>query len=211
MFNDGSGSLLLRICLERQQRTGVPAGKLAAFQQLAHIGAESEQAQAVCHGRARFADARGGFLLRHLIVFHQGLVALGLFDGVEILALQVFDQRQLGHLAVVCFNDDGGHLLKSCDARGAPAALAGDDLIVAGGKLSHGQRLKNAVLANGIGEIVQRGFVEIFTRLIAVGFDLGNGKIKTVARVGFERGVAEQRAETFAEPAVCTCHNEAPF
>ena len=86
---------------------------------------------------------------------------------------------------------------------GAPAALARDDLIVAGRKAADRQRLDNAVLADGIGQILQSLFIEVAARLIGVGFDLRDGEVEVVGRVGAQGGVAQQCAEPLAEPAVC--------
>ena len=61
--------------------------------------------------------------------------------------------------------------MQARDARGAPAALSGDDLIVAGRKAADRQRLDDAVLADGIGEILQSVFVKVVARLIGVGLD----------------------------------------
>ena len=51
------------------------------------------------------------------------------FERIEVLALDVLDQRHrdrgfVGHAA-----DDGGNFVQARDLRGAPAALAGDDLV----------------------------------------------------------------------------------
>ena len=146
-----------------------------------------------------------------MVVVHQRFVALGFFDGVKVFALEVFDERELGHLAVIRLDDDGGHFGKTGDARGAPAALARDDLIVAGRKAADRQRLDNAVLADGIGQILQSLFIEVAARLIGVGFDLRDGEIEVVGRVGAQGGVAQQRAEPLAEPAVCICHGNFSF
>ena len=105
-----------------------------------------------------------------MVVVHQRFVALGFFNGVKVFALEVFDERELGHFAVVRLDDDGGHFGKTGDARGAPAA-----------------------------------------RLIGVGFDLRDGEVEVVRRVGAQGGVAQQRAEPLAEPAVCICHGNFSF
>ena len=49
--------------------------------------------------------------------------------------------------------------------------LAGNDLIVAGRKAANCQRLNDAVLTNGIGEVLQSVFVKVVARLIGVGLD----------------------------------------
>ena len=58
------------------------------------------------------------------------LERLGLFDRVEVFALNVFDDRQLGHLPVVDLADQDGHLPPIGGLGGTQAALAGDQFVV---------------------------------------------------------------------------------
>ncbi len=58
----------------------------------------------------------------------QPAVGLGLFERRQILALQVFDECYLERLGIGERADDDRHLVQSDPLRGAPAALAGDQL-----------------------------------------------------------------------------------
>ena len=58
----------------------------------------------------------------------QLLIALGLLDRVEVLALDILDQRDLGGRGVVEIADDRRDSVQLRPLRRAPAPLAGDDL-----------------------------------------------------------------------------------
>ncbi len=72
--------------------------------------------------------------------------ASGRLDRVEILALEVLDQRELELVAVGELADDGRDALEPGRWRGPQPALAGDEL-VAVDRLGHEDRLEDAVLA----------------------------------------------------------------
>ena len=74
-----------------------------------------------------------------------------LVDGVEILALQVLDHRQLEDALVVEVEHPRGNLVELGLDAGAQPALAGDELVAH----AHGpdqDRLEHAVLAERIGQ-----------------------------------------------------------
>ena len=125
----GEADLLLGVG-ERQQRARLAGGELPLAQQLPHLLRQAQQAERVGDGGAGLADAGGDLLLGQAELLLQGGVGLGLFQRVQVAALEVLDQGQLEQLAVV------GHLrarprgpLQARPAGGAPAALAGDDRV----------------------------------------------------------------------------------
>jgi hypothetical protein len=92
-------------------------------------GGQVQQAQQVAGGAARTAHGLRGLLVRELELVDQALQALRLFERVEVLALDVLDQRHhrggfVGHLL-----DEHRHLVQPGQPGGAEAALAGDDLV----------------------------------------------------------------------------------
>ena len=153
----------------------------------------------VGHGGAGLAHPLGCLLLRHAVLLHQNLVALGLLDGIQILPLEVLNHGQLHGLAVIGFDDHGGHLRQSGHTGGTPAPLTGDDLIVPGLQLPHRQRLDDAVLTNGISQIGQRVGVEQLAGLRGTGFHLADGQHQTALFiVQLHHVVAHQSAEALA-------------
>ena len=61
---------------------------------MADLLRQRQQAQAVGDGAAAFSQLFGGRFLRQAIFFNQLVAALSYLDGIQVLALQVFDQRQ---------------------------------------------------------------------------------------------------------------------
>ena len=82
-----------------------PAESLPLQQQVHRVG-QGQQAQGVGHGGAGLAHPLGDLLLGEAVLLHQGAVAGGLLNGVQILPLEVFNQAQLHHRAVVRLDDD---------------------------------------------------------------------------------------------------------
>ena len=133
------------------------------------------------------------------MLLEQHPVAPGLLDGVEVLALEVFDQGQLHGLAVVGLDHEHGDFIQSRQPRGAPAALTGDDLIVFPRQLPHRQRLQDAVGRDGIGQGLQGLVVEARAGLLRVGLHPLDGDL---LHAGAGRGrlkVTQQGAESFAQ------------
>ena len=84
-------------------------------------GRQLEQAQRVGHDRAALAHFGRHFLLLELELLDELRVALGLFNRVKVLPLQVLDQRQFEHGAVVGLPQDDGDF-RQARAVGRPAS-----------------------------------------------------------------------------------------
>src|SRR5450756_2792001 len=115
--------------------------------------------------------------LRDLVVRETELVgqapqAARLFNGVEVGALQVLDESEHELLVVAgVAAHDRGDRGQAREPRGAPPALAGDEL-EAVGQLSHEQRLEHAVKSDRFGELAQRFGVESRADLLVRRSDL---------------------------------------
>ena len=103
---------------------GGPGDQAVAPAVVAHLLRELVEAQDLGQGRSRLADDAAQLLLGVLLLGHEGLKALGLLDGGEVLAEQVFHQRDLGGVA---FHTDPGKGEQTRLLGGLVAALAGDD------------------------------------------------------------------------------------
>src|SRR5207253_9912440 len=100
-------------------------------------------------------------LVRHLLVDD------GFIEGRKILALQVLDECDLERGRIVKPLHDRGDGLFPGELRGAPPALARDDLVfVAGG--ADKDRLKDAVLADRCRELGKGVFVPRHARLSGI-------------------------------------------
>ena len=156
----------------------------------------------------RFVDRLCQHFLRVAEFVNEPAVRLRLFDRVQILPLDVLDQRNLQRFAVGVIADDDRHFVKARALRGAPAALTRDDLIIMAVRTHH-DRLDDAAFRDRAGKLVQRVVVEMAARLIGVGSDradrdhadAGGRNAVQVRRRIVARDVAQQRAEPAAKTA----------
>jgi len=65
----------------------------AVHQQLLHRAGQVQQAQQVGGGAARASDRLGGLFVGETEILDQALYAMRLFERIEVLALDVLDQR----------------------------------------------------------------------------------------------------------------------
>ena len=93
-----------------------------------------------------------------------------LLDGVQVFALEIFDERQFQHRAVVRLAGDDGNLRQIQQLRRAPAAFAGNQFKISAA-FAHDERLDDALFADGIGQFAQRLVGEILARLERAGAD----------------------------------------
>src|SRR5512143_3043409 len=137
--------------------------------------------------------------MRHAELFGEVLEGLGLFDRIQVGALDVLDERQLEQLLVAGAAHDAGHGLEPGAAGGLPAAIAGDDGVGAAISGRDNERLDNAVLPDGSSQLLQLLFAEGLARLARVADDGINGDLDcaTLARSGATR---DESIKTFAEP-----------
>jgi hypothetical protein len=112
---------------QRDERTRVPHAERARREIVAHFRRQFQETHVVRDGRAIFADAFRDRFLRQMEFVGQAAIRLRFFDGIQILALNVFDQRDFEHLVVRDLAMDDGDFEETGALRGAPPALAGDD------------------------------------------------------------------------------------
>ena len=196
---------------QAQDHLGVARGQKTAFQQLQRVLGQVHQAQAVGHGAAAFAQLCGRLLLRQAAAVHQLADARGLLHRVQVLALQVFDQCQLHRLLVGHLAHHHGHLRKARQPGGAPAALARDDGIAAGGPGPHRDGLQKAVLGDAGGQLGQGLVVKGFAGLAGVRLDLAQRQLLHAAAVQRGGGVLKQAFQPAAQPSLSFCHGSSPF
>jgi len=114
---------------------------------------EFEQAYSVGNSRAIFPGFFSHLLLRQMEIVGQLLKGVRLLDGIEVLALEIFDQRHLerGFFGHVADNDRyAAHLRSLCRS---PTALARNQLI-ATSYSSHHEWLHDSAGPDGLGELV---------------------------------------------------------
>ena len=100
-------------------------GELTAPEQILDGPREVQEPQGVGHRGALLTHAVRDLALGQAEIFDEDPECLGLLDRVELLTLEVFDQRQLEQIDVGNVPDDGRDLMNPSLLRSAPAALAG--------------------------------------------------------------------------------------
>jgi hypothetical protein len=93
---------------------------------------------------------------------------------IQVLALEVLDERELSGLAVIDLLDDGWDLGPAQALHRAPAALAGDQFMPRSPAANH-DGLHQAGLGNAAGQGVEHGWVHLATRLVCARRDAQHG------------------------------------
>ena len=165
-----------------------------------------EQADQVRDGRTIEAEPAGELFLGPAVTREILAERHGLVDGVEVLALEILDHRQLEDALVVQVHHPCGDLVELGLDAGAEPTLAGDELVtLADGP--HQDRLEHAVLAERVGEGGDLGGGEMTAGLIRVGVDLIDGDVEQL--VGLERArleppflASQQRFQTASQASL---------
>ena len=129
-----------------------------------------EQPLEVGDRRAILADRGRNPFLGQVELVGETPVGKRLLNRVQILALDVFDQRHFEQRLLGAWRDVAHHhrhAQQPGDFRGAPAAFAGDDLESIA-DLAHHDRLDDAVGADRLRELLQPRIVDIAARLKVV-------------------------------------------
>ena len=98
-----------------------------------------------------------------------------LLQRVQLLAMQVLQQRVAQHRLVGGLANDGRDLGELGELGRPPAALTHDELVVLAAERAHDDRLQQPDLADAGGELLQRLLVEVLPGLAAVRGDPGHG------------------------------------
>ena len=151
-------------------------GKPSVLHHGPHRLGQPQQAQGVGHGGAGLSHPLRALVLGHAVLFRQHSVALGFFDRVQILSLEVFDHGQLHGLAVVGLDDHHRNLCQPGHPRRPPPPFTGDDLIVAGLQLPHGQRLDDAVYPDGVRQVTEGLRLKALSGLGGAALHLADGQ-----------------------------------
>ena len=167
---------LRAVLFKRQDGPGVAGTEFALLQQLLFVGGQVQQAQGVGHVGAALAQPLRQGLLGVAVAVHQVAEGLGLLQPGQVLALQVFDQRQLGQLPRVQLPHQSRHLFQPRGLGRPPAAFAGGDHIAAL-PFHHHQGLHDPVLTDGGGQLLQLFRVEELAGLVRVGPHAVNGQL----------------------------------
>ena len=195
------------LVLDREDRLGVADGEALLGDEVLDVLVQVEQAHRIGDTGAGFADAGGDLVLLEGKLAGEAHVSGGFFHRVEILALEVLDERHFEHVAIRRLTLDDGHGGEPEFFRCAPAAFAGDEFELAV-HLADDERLDDAVLADRIDKVIERRLDEGMARLQRAGDDVVDGRFADARRVVLAVGrrgppgrrvFPDQCAESFAE------------
>src|SRR5216684_34877 len=129
----------------------------------------------------------------------QPLDALRFLERIQVLALNILDQRQRQRRLIGYDADERRNLDEPRALGRKPAPLAGDDFIPAAVDWPRQDRLHDALVANRLRELAERFLVHLRSRLIAARADLVERE--RAQRVASSRlvGTRQQRIQSASE------------
>ncbi len=167
-----------------------------------HFVREPQKAQHVGDVAAALADALRQRILGVAELGDETLIALGLLERVQILALHILDEREFERVAVAHFAQQHRHFVQLGALRRAPAPLAGEDLEFAGAARvrAHQKRLQHALRRDRLRQRVERFLVEAPARLEAAGVEALDRHALDAAR-RLARFIAQKRRKPAPQAA----------
>ena len=150
---------------------GVSHGDMSVADGDLHLGGQLQQSQEIGHGTAALANLVAHFLLGHVTFVDEALVGDGHLNGVQVLAMDVFDEGQFKHLLIVSHADEHRNLGQTCHFGGPQSALAGNELVFVVAEFPDRNRLDHTLFLDGLCQLFQGCFVEFRSGLEGVGFD----------------------------------------
>ncbi len=187
-----------------------PARQPAVGQEVLDGRRQGQQAQGVGDRHPALADPAGDLVVGEPEVVDQLLVAGCLVEGVEVLAVEVLDERLLHHGEVVGLADDGRDGVEARSMTGPPAALAGDELEPPALQRAHQDRLEHADLTDRRRQLAERVLVEGRPRLVGVGLDAGHRELLVDHHRGLGPVGRDQGPQPSTEPAAAR-HRSPPW
>ena len=170
LADDGVEDAVLELGRQTAERPAVALGQPAVRDRGLDARGEVEQAQRVRDRRSGAADAGRDVLLAEPELLDELAVGVGRLERVEVLALEVLDEREFELLAIGELAHDRRDAVETGGLRGPQPALAGDEL-VAVERLGDEDRLEDAVLGDARRERRESFGVEPLARLVRVRAD----------------------------------------
>ncbi|MNM79664.1 hypothetical protein D3C81_916040 [compost metagenome] len=175
---------------------------------------QRNQAQEVSHGHPRLAHGVGNLLLGQLELLLQALQGHGLLDRIEVLALDVLDQRHGDRRLVADLAHQRRNAFQAGQLAGAPAAFAGDDLVALAIDRAHHDRLHQPLAADRVGQLLECLRVHVAARLVLATLQqVQRQLLQFIARrpdrlilQGVDAGATEQGVQATAESAFLHSH-----
>ena len=160
-----------------------------------------------------FSDALGNFLLGEGKFLLQSLEGERFLDGVQILALEVFDKGKFQGFRGGGFPQDDGDFREAGQFSGAPAAFSRNDgVAVVVGSAGDEDGLEDALFANGCHQLLERFVFHRLPRLVGVGLQGIRRAVEELEVLGLEPlGGGEEIVEAASEASLLVyAHDGAP-
>jgi len=198
---------LFLVGFEGEQHLGMAHRNAPLFEKRLSVRLEVQKPHGVCYRGAALANALGDVVLSQAEIAVEPFVGAGLFDGIEIFALEIFNQREFKHLPVACLTDDGRGLSEAKFPRSAPSTFPGDEFVFVT-DLSNDEGLDDAAFANAFDQFLQVLATKFLPWLKGAWRDLiQRQRLNAFAEFfdGCGSGDAsiDQRAEAFAKCGFC--------
>ena len=187
------------------QRAGMAGGQFTLGDIGLYFRRQFGQPHHVGDVAAALADDLGDVFLAAFEFVRERVIALRLFHRVEVFALDVFDDRDFERFGLRDVEGNDRHFVQAGELGGAPAAFAGDDLKAIRRALhrAHHDRLDDAVLLDGGGELSEFGIGKCPARVARIRFQKFDRHLALAARPVDMRGLAadisDQTCKTAAQ------------
>ena len=192
---------------ERKKHFGVTHRNAVLREPALHLRREVQQAHAIGHGCATLANLLCDVFLPQSKFASQPRKGPGFLDRVQILALQILDEREFEDILVGRFAHNDRRFGESDALRRAPAAFARDDFEAVAAPPDD-QRLNDAVLFDALDELVDRLVGKVCARLERRRHDLSERHMLHALAI-FNGGCRrhdmrlDEGAEAFSEDSFC--------
>ena len=160
--------------------------QLVVNHHLLYLLIQLQKAHGVGDSRSALGNAVRHLILLQVKLCQKALVCQRFFNRIQVLSLDVLDQRDLHDLLLGQLLDNDRNFLDTGLLRCTPTPLTGDDLIIIVSLLDQ-KRLQYAKLLNGFRQIIQRILIKFLSRLVAVRLHLRNVEHHSICRMLADR------------------------
>ena len=151
---------------------------LSVCQILHRFFRQSQQTHVVRHRLSRHSNPRANLLLGQIKFFAQQPESFRLFQTIQVLSLQVFDDGHLGGLLLGDPPHDRRHRFFSRHLRRPAAPLAQNQYIApCFFRRTHHHGLHHSIHANGIGQLLEQLLIKQIPRLIRILVNMIKGDV----------------------------------
>jgi hypothetical protein len=131
---------------------------------------ELKQSQRVGDRDAAATQPLSDLLMAQALLISQVAQSLGRLEGIEVLALNVLDQRPGELLSAICISHQSGHTIQTSRESCPPPAFPRHELVT-GRRRPQQQGLQEPVLTHALDQLLQVSVGDRLARLSGVGAD----------------------------------------